>query len=330
MYKEFLSNIQNYSHVGVLSHERPDGDCIGAQIALCLWLEKKGIKTTAFNDDDIPENLQWLLNYTPVQKQKHHKLDDCDLLILVDGNSVHRFGSFDEWFEGKSVPLWMIDHHPDPEDVFDLMISVPETSSTCELVYNLISKDNADLIDQKMAKALYTGIITDTGSLQFESVTPQTVKVTADLLRRGDFRPNEVIEIIYSNKTLPQLKLLSKALQTIRLYKNNQIAVISVNEEMLKETGTSYSETEGFVSYPLSISGVKAAIFLKDFFDEGIRISLRSRSDIDVNIWAREIGGGGHKKAAGAWHRGPLEQAIKDVVAIGAKQIDERKANSDI
>ncbi len=330
MYKEFLENIENFSHVGVLSHERPDGDCIGAQVALCLWLEKKGIKTTAFNDDDVPENLEWLLSDVKLEKQKDKKLSACDLLILVDGNSIHRFGSFDEWFEGKSVSLWMIDHHPDPEDVFELSISAPDISSTCELIYNLITKDNPDLIDPTIAKALYTGIITDTGSLQFESVTPTTVEISADLLRRGDFKPNEVIEIIYSNKTLPQLQLLSKALQTIRLYKNNQIAVISVNGEMLKETGTSYSDTEGFVNYPLSISGVKAAVFLKDFYNEGIRMSLRSRSDIDVNAWAREIGGGGHKKAAGAWHKGPYEQAVKDVISIGAKQIDEIKKTADI
>jgi bifunctional oligoribonuclease and PAP phosphatase NrnA len=323
MYNEFIRKIENYSHVGVLSHIRPDGDCIGSQVALCKWLEKKGLTATAFNDDEVSEDLQWLLNNVPLKQPTDEMLSACDLFIMVDGNALHRFGMFADWVEGKSVPLWMIDHHPDPEDSFDLSISVEHASSTCELIYNLIKHDNIDMIDREMAKALYTGIITDTGSLQFESVTPESVEIVADLLRRGKFTPNEVIDLIYSNKTLPQLRLLSMALETIQLFENNQIAVISVNGEMIKETGTSYSDCEGFVNYPLSISGVKAAIFFKDFYDEGIRISLRSRSDIDVNAWAREFGGGGHKKAAGAWHKGPLDQAIREFVKIGAKQINE-------
>ncbi len=247
---------------------------------------------------------------------------------MVDGNAVHRFGDFSEWIEQKSVPLLMIDHHPNPSDEFDISISVDDASSTCELIYGLYEEHNIDQIDSVVAKALYTGIVTDTGSLQYESVSPRTVSIVADLLDRGQFRPNEVIEVIYANKTLPQMQLLSMALNTIRLFEDNQIAVMSVTQEMLEETGTTNADCEGFVSYPLSIANIKAAVLVKDFYDEGIRISLRSRSNVDVNVWARELGGGGHKKAAGAWHEGPRERAIEETVKIGAKQLEDIETTS--
>ena len=323
MFKEFIRKIKNYNHVGVISHIRPDGDCISSQVALCRWLKANGIKTTAFNDDDVPPNLDWLLSYHPVQKPDEAIFESCDLFIMVDGNALSRFGAFADWHDkqDEKAPLWMIDHHPDPEDSFEIAISVVKAASTAELIFKLFMESDPALIDEEIAKALYTGIITDTGSLQFESVTAETVQTVAELLRRGGFRPNEIIEVIYSNKSVEQYKLLSEALKTIQLFENNQIAVMSVTDEMLSEAKASPADCEGFVSYPLSLSGIKAAILMKDFFDDGVRISLRSRSDIDVNEWARELGGGGHKKAAGAWHKGPLEKTIRDVVKIGAKQL---------
>ncbi|NBB76916.1 MAG: bifunctional oligoribonuclease/PAP phosphatase NrnA [Bacteroidetes bacterium] len=328
MFEEFIKKVKPYHRIGVISHVRPDGDCVGAQVSLCRWLRKNGHKVWAFNDDEIPSNLQWLTKIEPIRQPNESDFEKCDLFILVDGNALHRFGLFSEWIDDKNRPIFMVDHHPDPEDSFDVSISVEEASSTCELLYGLYNEHDIDQLDAAVAKALYTGIITDTGSLQFESVTPKTVATVSKLLERGNFRPNEVIEVIYSNKSPEQMRLLSKALQTIQLFEDNQIAVMSVTKEMLEETGTSTSDCEGFVKYPLSIKNIKAAILVKDFYDEGIRISLRSKSNVDVNRWARELGGGGHKKASGAWHEGPREKAIRETVSIGAKQLKNLEKTS--
>ncbi len=321
MFETFLSKINNHRKIGVISHIRPDGDCIGSQIALCRWLRDNGYSATAFNDDDIPENLHWMLPFYRIEKPDETLFDECDLFILVDGNATHRFGAFADWLENNPRPVWIIDHHPNPDDGFEVAISEVKASSTCELIYQLYEEHDINQIDEETAKALYTGIITDTGSLQFDSVTPQTVEITANLLRIGGFKPNEIAEAIYSNKTIAQIKLLGLSLETIELFENNQIAIMCVTPEMLQDTGTTYSDCEGFVNYPLSIENVKAAILLKDHGDEGVRMSLRSRSSVDVNIWARKFGGGGHKKAAGAWHKGPLKTAIKEVVSIGSNQL---------
>jgi bifunctional oligoribonuclease and PAP phosphatase NrnA len=323
MFKEFIKKIKKYKRIGVVSHIRPDGDCIGSQVGLSIWLEKNGFEVDAYNDDDVPVNLEWLTEYYPIQSLDIEKIKECDLIILVDGNALHRFSHINNWTSDLDVPFWMIDHHPDPNDEFDLQVSVPGASSTCELIYNLYYESDIEQLEKSAAMALYTGIITDTGSLQFDSVTPKTLEAVADILRRGDFKPNVVAEQVFSTKTESQYKLLSLALGTIQLHESNQIATMYVTQEMLEETQTTNSDTEGFVNYPLSIAGVKAAVLLKDLAEEGVKMSLRSRSNVDVNVWARELDGGGHQKAAGAWHPGPLEKTIEDVISIGKKQLNQ-------
>ncbi len=327
LFQEFRKSIEEFTTVGVYSHIRPDADCIGAQVAASLWLEKNGIRAIAFNDYTVPQNLAWLCDYFPIEQPDSESTAQCDAFILLDGNSPDRFGSYESIQKQFPRPSFMIDHHPEPKDAFDLSISVVDAASTCELIYKLYQEHDIDQLDGQAARAIYAGIISDTGSFQYDSVTPETLEIAADLLRRGDFRPNEIVEKIFSNKTPRQLKLLSKALHTIELYENNQIATMYVNSSMLEETNTSNEDMEGFVNYPLSIAEVKAAILLKDLDDKGVKLSLRSRSEIDVNEWAKELDGGGHKKAAGAWHPGPLESAIREVIKIGVKQLKRIEKN---
>ncbi len=320
MFTELIEKLKEFDTVGVYSHVRPDGDCIGAQVGLCLWLEKNGIQAHAFNDDEVPLNLKWITDYFPVHQPTPKLLDECEAFVLVDGNTPSRFGSYADYREEVPKPSFMIDHHPDPDDGFDLSISVEEASSTCELIFHFYLQEDIGQIDEGVAKSLYTGIITDTGSLQYDSVTPETMTIASELLRRGDFKPNEVAERVFGNKRLKQLQLLGRALETVKLFENNQIAIMCVTSEMLEKTNATNEDCEGFVAYPLSVAGIKAAVLFKDL-GGGIKMSLRSKSDVDVNKWAREVGGGGHKKAAGAWHPGPLKKAIKDVIDIGAKQL---------
>lgn len=321
MFNELVKKLKQYNTVGVYSHIRPDGDCIGAQVAACLWLQKNGIEVYAFNDDAIPLNLQWLTAYFPIRPPDEKLLKKCDAFLVLDGNSPERFGSYADYVQDDPKPSYMVDHHPDPHNGFDFTISIEEASSTCELIFHLFLQNDITQVDERVAKALYTGILTDTGSLQYDSVTPETMNIASELLRLGSFRPNEVAEKVFSNKSLNQLHLLGMATKTIELFEDNQIAIMYVTKEMLEETETTNDDTEGFVAYPLSVRGIKAAVLFKALGD-GVKMSLRSKSDeVDANKWARKIGGGGHKKASGAWHPGPLEETIKEVVAIGAEQL---------
>ena len=321
MFKDFISKILTYQKVAVFSHMRPDGDCLGSQIALSLWLQKNGIEVTAFNEDDVPGNMKWLEDFFPISKPIRNDLQDFDAFVLVDGNALHRFGEAAESLKNMGKPLFMVDHHPDPDDIFEEFVSVVSASSTCELIYQLYAEHNADQIDEHAAKAMYLGLVTDTGSFQFDSVKPATMYAAADLLKRGKFTPNEITERIYASRPLRQLKLLSMALDTIELHANGLISTICITQQMFAETGCTSEDTEGFVQYPLSVEGVKTCVLFREDGDR-IKLSLRSQSDdIDVNKWARSFNGGGHQKAAGAWHEGPLKKAIKDVISVGKEQL---------
>lgn len=320
MYKEFIKKIKRHKRIAVFSHIRPDGDCLGSQVAFCLWLQKNGIDATAYNQDGPSDNLAWLNDIFPIQQPDSRRLSAYDAFVILDGNALHRFGAIAESIPSFGEPIYMIDHHPQPDNIFEAAVSRTDYSSTAELVYELYAEHDISQIDTNAAKAMYVGIVTDTGSYQFDSVTPNTLRAGADLLARGGFKPNDVVEKVYSTKKLNQLQLLSKALETITLHADQQIASICVTKAMFEATNTKKEDTEGFVSYPLSISGVKACILFREDEDR-IKISLRSRSEIDVNKWARQINGGGHKKAAAGSHPGPIEKAMEDVIAIGKQQL---------
>ena len=321
MYKRLLEIIRSHQTIGIFSHLRPDADALGAQIALGLWLKGMGKTVYAFNPDPFPPNLKWMQPYFPVQVPDRKSVASCDACIFVDGNSLVRFGEEAERLEGSGKPLLLIDHHPDPESQFDHEVSVPGLGSASELVYELICEDNPAGITPEISRMLYAGIVTDTGSFRFDSVRPRTHQIAADLLEAGKFAPNEIHERIYDNNELKHLKLLGLTLKNIELFYSNQLATMSVTQTMLDETGCSYEDLEGFVAYPLSLKETKAAFLLCEK-DGKVKLSLRSKSALDVNKLARNFDGGGHQKAAGGWHPGPIDQAVQDIIQEAAKQLD--------
>ena len=324
MYTKLVAELLSHSKVAVFSHIRPDGDCIGSQVGISLWLRLNGVHVRAFNQDPLPENLLWLMDLFPIETPSLSDLDDFDAVLFVDGNQLSRFGELAESLVHAQIPLYMIDHHPDPSDIFDEMISVASASSTGELVYRLYEAHDLDQLIPAACKALYTGLVTDTGSFQFESVIPATLAAASDLLTRGEFRPNEIIDRLYANKSWGQIVLLGKALETIQTHLDGQIASITVTQEMFEETGTAPSDTEGFVKYPLSLDGVMGCVLFREDPDR-IKVSLRSRSSLDVHSWAKKINGGGHAKAAAGWIKAPMEQAKEAVLAMGEESIKEAK-----
>ncbi|MEX1122508.1 MAG: DHHA1 domain-containing protein, partial [Balneolales bacterium] len=285
-----------------------------------LWCQKNGIEAKCFNDDDLKNNLKWMNKYFPIEKPDRDYLDRCDGIVFLDGNSLDRFGVFAEYLKSVDKPLYMIDHHPDPDDIFELAYSDPKASSTAEMIYHLFEQGDLNMIDGSIARALYTGMMTDTGSFRFDSVTYETHLILSELLRRGEFSPDEIHQRIYDDWTLNQLHLLGMALNRVELHHNNQISTMTVTETMLRKTGCTYSDLEGFVSHALSIKTVKSAIIFCEL--EGkIKISLRAKRDVDVNLVARQFGGGGHKKAAGSWHPGSMQKAVEDFVKVTAEQL---------
>lgn len=315
MIQELITKVRNHKRIAIFSHVRPDGDAIGSQIGLALWVKKQGIEVFACNDDEVPENLIWLTEHFPITKPDEKILNTCDAFIFVDGNHLHRLGGFADYLSKTDKPIYMVDHHPDPQDIFDEMFSDPTASSTAEMVYRIILQSGQlHFIDKAIAEALYTGIVTDTGSFRFDSVTPALHEAVADILRRGKFNPASIHQRVYDNREFRHLKLIGAALNSITLFDHGKIATVTITEKILEETGCSYDDLDGIVSFPLSMNSVKVAVMLYER-DDNVKISLRSKTDeADMNLVAGKFGGGGHKKAAGAWYNGSLADAVTDVV----------------
>lgn len=311
--------------VAVISHVRPDADCIGSQVALCLWLKQHKITALAFNDDTLPPSINWLGDHYPIKVTALNKLAECDAIVFVDGNHPSRFGLAGEFAERSGKPLFMIDHHPGPAThLFKEYVSVVSASSTCELVFELYAENDLEHLDLIAAEALYAGITTDTGSFRFDSVTAETHEAVSRMIRKTGLKTEPIHRKIYDGKTINQLHLMAKVLETVETHHGNRIASLRVHASFLRETKTSYHDLEGFVSYALAIRGVKAAVIFTEM-DNKVKLSLRSNSDdIDVNVWAREFNGGGHAKAAGGFHEGPLEKAVQEVLSVGARQLHHR------
>jgi bifunctional oligoribonuclease and PAP phosphatase NrnA len=320
MIQRLINKLKSHKKISVISHVRPDCDAIGSQVALCLWLKKNGIEAAAFNEDVPPPSISWMLDYFPVRQPDPKVLAESDAFVYLDGNSHERFGSAGNFVRNSGRPLYLIDHHPDPADYFDLAVSVVSASSTAELIYRIYEDTDLSLIDKPIAESLYAGMMTDTGSFRYDSVSAFTHRAVAGLIERGGFVPETVHARIFDLKKPKQLILLGMCLKRIRLHESNMIATISVTESMLEDTDSAYEDLEGIVNYPLTIAGVMASILMCEV--EGrVKLSFRAKGEFNVNHWARNFDGGGHQKAAGAWHDGPLEKTLQDVLKAGREQL---------
>ncbi len=315
MVKKFAEALAKLKKPALISHIGPDGDAIGSQLALYFWFQDRGIEPMMFNDDPVPDNLTWLAGQEKIREPEKELLDQCDAILFVDGNDPSRFGKMAEYFSNTNKPLYLIDHHLDPpEGIFSEMLWDSSASSTAYLVYTLFAETGPESISREIGEALYAGIVTDTGSFRFDTVTDDTHFAVGNIIRYGGIKPSEIYSRIYDDRTLSEYHLLGTVLKGIRLFCDEKVAVMEVTEKMMSENGCSKDDLEGFVNYPLSIRGVAVSVLLYEREDR-VKISLRGKSLVDLNQVARKFNGGGHFNASGAWHPGPVEKAVKELVA---------------
>ena len=312
--------------VVITTHIRPDGDALGSEIAVGRWLRGMGKAVYCLNADPEPKPLRWLLDeqpkklvrtYDPGALSHAELIASADALVIVDVNAEHRLGSVGKPFRDAAAagkPVYLLDHHPDPETWFTASCVRTDAAAAGEIVYDLIAGHDPSAIDRAIATALYVAIMTDTGSFRFGSTTPRTHAIISDLLERGDFKPEPIHVALYDGKTPEALRLLGRALGSIRSHYDGRLTSMTVSQEMLSASGADFQDTEGLIQYALAMEGaVASVIFLETL--SGIKISFRSKGDCPINGWAGRYGGGGHANASGAYVKNrPLEQVRKDVI----------------
>ncbi len=314
--KELL--IDKKSKIVIVAHRNPDGDAMGAALALYNAFVQIGHEVNVVLPNMFAGFLRWMpgaadcLIYEYIPKKCDEIFQQCDVLFAVDFNDLSRVREFEKELGPLNCHKILIDHHPDPGHFADFMLSDTSVSSTCELVYLFLkSLDNSRLFTKDIAECIYTGIMTDTGCFSFNSSKRQTFEVVADLLDLG-IDKDKIYDKVFDNYSYDRMRLLGNTLlNKMVVLEEYQAAFISLTQEEMKQFSFKVGDSEGFVNIPLSIKGVIfSALFTEK--DNIVKVSLRSKGDFPVNEIARKFfNGGGHKNASGGESPKSLNETIE-------------------
>ncbi|MBK7668072.1 MAG: bifunctional oligoribonuclease/PAP phosphatase NrnA [Sphingobacteriaceae bacterium] len=314
----FKALIKKSNNIVIVTHWSPDGDAMGSSLGLYNYLLKIKKKATVIVPNEYPEFLKWLpgdnkvLNHQSEPSKVEALVQKADAIFTLDFNSYKRIEKLGEVVAASKAVKVLIDHHQQPDKFAKVVYHDVKACSTCEMVYHLIvGLGHKKLIDKKIAACLYTGIMTDTGSFRFSSVTSKTHLVIADLVKAGAV-PNQIHEAIYDTYAYNRLKLIGYSiLQKMMVLPGKNTAYIGLSEEELKQFDYQKGDTEGLVNYPLTMKGIKFAAYFAEM-DGVVKMSFRSKGKFDVNQFARtHFSGGGHINAAG----GKSNLSLNDTIA---------------
>lgn len=300
----------------VTSHINPDGDNIGSSRAMCGFLKKLGKNCIYILDDEYPSDLMFLSDDRDIKKMNSQEFDNLKgyTVIAQDSGSYERICMDKDLLE-SSEGIICIDHHHTNGDYGFIKYIDTQASSTCELVYNVIStyeKKFGRFIDEDIATCLYTGLITDTGNFQYSNTEASSFIMAADLLARGA-RKNQIIEEVFQNKSLNYYKILGQVLDNLELV-DGKISIASVSRKMMDRNSIGYDDIDAITPYTRDIEGVELGIFIKEKDKGEIKVSLRSKNYVDCTALAGLFGGGGHIRAAGLTIRDKDLEEVKKML----------------
>lgn len=302
----------------IVTHNNPDGDALGSSMALYNYLINTNKDVSVITPNHFPENLAWLKGadkvciYNQNVEKAKSIIEQAEIIFCLDFNALHRIDKMEESIKNAAAQKVLIDHHLQPQlENFNYAFSKIDISSTSELVYNFITGiDGQKAINKEIAEAIYVGILTDTGSFSYSCNYEETFAISAHLLSIG-IDAEAIHRKVYDTFSESRLRLLGYCLsKKLVVIDELSTAYISLTREELNYFNYQVGDTEGLVNYALSIEHIKlAALFTER---EGlVRISFRSKGDIDVNEFARKhFNGGGHHNASGATSRISLKESI--------------------
>ena len=304
----------------ILSHTNPDGDAIGSSLAWAEILKSKGHSVSCIVPNRFPYYLDFMPGCDTILMYRGegegsvvNAVRSADIIFCLDFHTMSRLeGLGDVIDENQHAKRVLIDHHLDPVEDFDLMLSYPEASSTCYLVALVIERlFGAEAITKSMAENLFVGMMTDTGNFAFSTLTPDLFRVVSILVNTGIHVPT-IHNNVYNSFSEGRARLFGYVInRKMKIFHNGTVAHMSLTSEEMKRFWFQQGDSEGFVNYPLTIKKMKISAMFTEHSDF-IRVSLRSRGDIDVNVFAqRYFNGGGHKNAAGGKSFMSMEDTLK-------------------
>ncbi len=284
--KECADILRKKDNIIILTHANPDGDTLGSGFALCRALMKIGKICAVINADDIPKKYNYLFDDIVEIKFKP------DYVVAVDVATVNLLGGLEEQYKIDMC----IDHHSTNTEYANLLL-LEDVPAACQIMYEVVLALGVE-VDKKIADCLYTGLTTDTGCFRYDSTTAQTYRVAADLIDAGADN-GRINRIMFETKSKTYARLERLAIESMRFYEHERVAVITVTQEMFQLTGSNAQETEGLAPLTRQIEGVEIGITIQERPDGTCKASIRTFESVNAAKLAACFGGGGHAQAAG-------------------------------
>lgn len=312
----FLKKHDNFI---IITHAYPDGDTLGSAYALYYGLKEIGKVAEVVCPDIIPKKYGYFVHETD------HVSDENATIIAVDVADPKLMGSLQETF-GNRVDL-NIDHHISNVRFAKNMYLDSSASATCEIIFELLNVMRVN-INEITARALYTGIATDTGCFKFSNVTVRTHQIVSHLYEH-DIKAADINKIMFDTKSKQLLQLEKEVLETAEYHFNDRCMILAVTDKMQEKTGCSGSDLEGIAFISRSVEGVLVGVTLKQTDEQVYKVSLRTYPPFDASAICKKLGGGGHTAAAGANVYGSLDEVKTQILNAIKEFAEENDARFD-
>ncbi len=311
---EIIKKINRANDIALYCHTNPDGDALGSMLALYHALKKKGKQVCAYCDTPVPQKYQYLYGAEDIQfpqKRTH------ELAISLDSSDLDRLGQCMKSYLSARYQI-AIDHHKSFARFADLCLVDANAAACAQIVFKLIKE--MKLLDDQIAKLIFTGIVTDSGCFAFSSVTKQTHQIACELMDYN-FDKAQAIYDAYRSTTHNRFMLKARVLAKAKFFCDQQIGLIVFSNEDFVATNTSSEHTEGIIAEIIDIDSVKVGYAISQVGDKNFKLSIRTKDCVDSAEIASLYGGGGHRNAAGCRINGYLEDIIERLVKIASDRI---------
>lgn len=304
----------------ITTHVNPDGDGIGSEVGLYRFLQDLNKSVRIVNSSCTPRKYQFLDPQQEIMLFDPAKpclpLLNAEVIFILDISRWERLGPMREAIQHHRALKICIDHHPICGDFADVNLVCEDACASGELVLDLLTFMEGTLT-ARIAEALYSAIITDTGVFRFPNTNERTLRAAARLLETG-INASSIYEQIYERCTPQRVKLLGMAMFNLEYLHSGQLAWTVITQEMLRQMAVEPEEVEGFVDMARGIRNVLASLLFLELPDGTVKVSLRSKDDVDVNRFASRFGGGGHRHASGVLLNGPIDKAVDLIISQSA------------
>jgi bifunctional oligoribonuclease and PAP phosphatase NrnA len=326
--QQIIDILSRCNRVLVTTHVRPDGDALGSTAAMVLAMRQKGIEGEALLLSHLPRKYSFIFQETGVV---HHDaeaawpagldLNSYDALVVVDTGTWSQLPGLEERVKAYAKPKIVIDHHLTQQDWADVKLVDTAAAAAGEIVMRVLERWGVN-IDRGIADALYLAIVTDTGWFQFSNTSPQTLRTGARLMEAG-VDTDRMYQILYQSERAERVALQTRAQQSLELLLGGRLAVMRIRKRDFDETNANVPDTENLINVPLQIGTVEVSVLLTEPREERgpVRVSLRSKGQVDVARFAEQFGGGGHARASGLKLDVPFDEAHDRVVGAMVRQM---------